>query len=319
MEPLALHATGAHLRGVLSAEADMTFPEQVYSAAKALTWKTGMKVFNICQLLLFSVMLFGSSTGCIKKNAEGRRVLQFIPAKVINSQSGLAFEEQKKKIPLSKDARRTDIVKRVADRLIVQAKQRYGQYCEGFQWEVQLFDEPNTVNAYCMPGGKIGIYTGILPVCVNEAALAAVMGHEIAHALLGHGNERVSQQVSVSGGLMALEVGLAMKSTLDKDMQKAVLAAAGLGTQVGVLLPYSRGHESEADAMGLRICAAAGYDPAEAPNLWRRMKSGGKAPPAFLSTHPSNDKRIKDLEDQQPEVRPLYEQSPQKYGLGETL
>lgn len=258
--------------------------------------------------------------GCIKRNAADRPSFKFVPASILNSQSYAAYGKQQKEIPVSNNQRKKQIVQRVADRLIVVAERNYSKYTKGFKWEVTLFDKPKTVNAYCMPGGKIGIYTGILPVCENEAALAAVMGHEIAHALLEHGNERVSQGLGVQATLMIAQYGLSAKSGLDKKMQGLIVNMAGVGAQVGVLLPFSRKHETEADIMGLKILAEAGYDPIEAPNLWRRMKakSGGKAPPPILSTHPSNDSRIRSLEAMQAEVAPLYAKSA-KYGKGEKL
>lgn len=274
--------------------------------------------FISCFLVLCLLLL--PQVGCIKKNAEGRRAVRLIPSSIINSQSSVAYSKQKKEVPLSKNQRWTQINRRVADRLIAIANRSYSEYSKGFKWEVNLFEQSETVNAYCMPGGKIGIYTGILPVCQTEAALAAVMGHEIAHALLEHGNERVSQQMGVQATLLIAQAGLSVKSGLDKKMQGVILGAAGMGAQLGLILPFSRSHESEADKMGLRLMAAAGYDPSEAPNLWRRMKqkSGGKAPPLILSTHPSNDQRIRKLTELQSSVRDLYQASP-KYGLGEKL
>ncbi|MBF0197479.1 MAG: M48 family metallopeptidase [Planctomycetes bacterium] len=272
------------------------------------------KFMQLVSLLLVFCLL----AGC-QKNAEGRRALR-VPDMMVVPQSFQAFEEQKKKVPMSKNRKQTIITKRVGERIIAVAKKLYPEECKGFKWEVQLFDEPKTVNAYCMPGGKIGIYTGILPVCQNEAALAAVMGHEVAHALLKHGNERVAHQLGASGALLAAQFGLSQSKKLSGDMKNAILSAAGVGINVGAILPYSRFHESEADRMGLFMLAHAGYDPNEAPELWRRMKakSGGKAPPPFLSTHPSNDKRIKKLTELQKEVRSIYAKS-KKYGKGDRL
>ncbi|MGE4159737.1 MAG: M48 family metallopeptidase [Planctomycetota bacterium] len=266
------------------------------------------------RLLLLAA--FWSLAGCFFTNAEGRTAMGFMPDSTLNAQSVDAFGEEKKKVPISRNARHTAMVQRVGRDLIAQAQLHYGSYCKGFEWEVVLFEQPQTVNAYCMPGGKIGIFSGILPVCENEAALAAVMGHEIAHALLRHGNERVSQQLGFVACITCVGIGL-NQTSLSSDAKKIVLAGAGLGGQYGLILPFSRSHESEADVMGLKLMARAGYDPAEAPHLWRRMQQhGGGGPPEFLSTHPSHETRIADLESRQSEVAPLYQASPQR-GLGD--
>jgi predicted Zn-dependent protease len=144
-----------------------------------------------------------------------------------------------------------------------------------------------------MPGGKVVVYSGLLKVTQNETALAVVMGHEIAHAVARHGNERMSQQMAAQMGGLALNVALSTKSA---ETQALFNTAYGAGTNVGVLLPFSRIHESEADKLGLIFAAMAGYDPKEAPKFWKRMSAvGGAKPPALLSTHPSDEKRIKDL------------------------
>lgn len=158
-----------------------------------------------------------------------------------------------------------------------------------YNWEFTLIDSP-TVNAFCLPGGKIGVYTGILKIAENNAGLAAIMGHEVAHATARHSNERVSQQLVFSGGLMALD------SALKNDKKKnLIMAAIGLGAQFGVLLPYSRRQESEADTIGLKYMARAGYDPREASTLWLRMAKLGKSPPEWLSTHPNPETRSRKL------------------------
>jgi len=257
--------------------------------------------------------------GCTERNAEGRSVVSFMPGSVLNAQAASIYAESKQKEPISKDGRLTAVNQRVADRLIAQAQQHYGTYCQGFQWEVTLFDQPTTQNAYCMPGGKIGIYTGILPVCQNEAALAAVMGHEIAHALLNHGNERASQQLGTAAILAGAGAVMESKDVKDSKREK-IMIALGLGAQFGVLLPYSRDHENEADKLGLKLMALAGYDPAEAPNLWRRMNAlGGAGLPEFFSTHPASAHRVQNLERLQEEVRPMYEGAARHYGKGDTL
>ena len=163
--------------------------------------------------------------------------------------------------------------------------------------------EENTVNAWCMPGGKVVVYTGILPVTQDEASLAVVMGHEIAHAIARHGNERMSQAIAVQGAGMTLEALTAQNPGLTRDI---FLQSYGVGSQLG-MLAYSRKHESEADKMGLVFMAMAGYDPRVAPTFWQRMSAqGGPAPPELLSTHPSDETRIHDLEAFMPEALKYY-------------
>lgn len=178
---------------------------------------------------------------------------------------------------------------------------------DAFDWDVSLI-QSDQANAFCLPGGKIAIYTGILPIAQNEDALAAIMGHEIAHALLRHSAERMAQQKLVQLGSLA--TGMAV-SDMDPQQQRAVMAVMGAGAQYGVLLPFSRDHESEADVVGLMLAAAACYDPREAIGLWERMgqASGGQAPPEFMSTHPSGPTRISHLQQLMPqalEIREAY-------------
>ncbi len=161
----------------------------------------------------------------------------------------------------------------------------------GFQWEFKLIQE-EIVNAWCMPGGKVAFYTGILPVCDGEKGVAVVMGHEVAHAIARHGNERMSTGLVAQLGISALAIAMSENPTLTKDI---FLQSVGIGTQLG-MLSFSRKHESEADHMGLVFMAMAGYNPKEAPVFWERMSSaGGAEPPEFLSTHPSHDTRVNDL------------------------
>ena len=176
-----------------------------------------------------------------------------------------------------------------------------------YRWEFNLIED-KTVNAWCMPGGKVVVYSGILPIAKNATGLAVVMGHEIAHAIAGHGNERMSQQLAVQMGGVAL--GAALADSPQKT-QQIWMAAFGLGSQVGLLLPYSRLHESEADHLGLIFMAMAGYNPQEAVDFWQRMaaeKKGG-APPEFLSTHPADQTRIRDIQKYMPEAMAYYRKS----------
>lgn len=173
----------------------------------------------------------------------------------------------------------------------------------GYKWEFNLVNEPKTVNAWCMPGGKVVVYTGLLPVTQTEEGLAVVMGHEIAHAVARHGSERMSQMLALELGGVALSTALSTKPT---QTNNAFMKAIGAGTQLGVLA-YSRTHETEADKMGLVFMAIAGYDPNASLSFWERMaKSGGASPPQILSTHPSNETRIKDIKAFLPQAMKYY-------------
>lgn len=174
---------------------------------------------------------------------------------------------------------------------------------EGFQWEFNVVND-QSVNAWCMPGGKVVVYTGILPVAETDAGLAVVMGHEIAHAIARHGNERMSQGLALQGAGMTLEVLTQQNPSTAGNL---FLQSFGIGSQLG-MLAYSRKHETEGDKMGLVFMAMAGYDPREAPKFWQRMSagSGGGAPPEILSTHPSDETRVRDLEAYMPQALKYY-------------
>jgi len=184
------------------------------------------------------------------------------------------------------------------------AQNNWSDHLDGYQWEFNLIDE-DIVNAWCMPGGKVAFYTGIMPICQDETGVAVVMGHEVAHAVANHGAERMSQGLMQQMGGVALDVALHDQPGETRQMFGM---AYGLASNYGAMLPFSRLHESEADKMGLIFMAMAGYDPREAPKFWERMaaESGGGAPPEFMSTHPSHDTRIKDLNDQIPEAMKYY-------------
>lgn len=220
-----------------------------------------------------------------------------------------AFNEIKDKEKISTDKRLNAILQRVGKRIAAIAPVDY-------KWEFILI-ESKEMNAFCLPGGKVAFYTGILPIIENEAAMAVVMGHEIGHAVMRHAGQRMSQAITAQG--LILGVGLSMES--GSKTRDLVMAGMGLGAQIGVMLPFSRAHETESDSVGLRYAAAAGYDPGEGARFWSRFakatQSGG-SPPTLLSTHPSSASRIENLKRLQKEVQPIYETSPQ-YGLGEAL
>jgi predicted Zn-dependent protease len=193
--------------------------------------------------------------------------------------------------------RDAEMVRRVGQRITTAVTNYYASIgrsedLAGYQWEYNLVDNPQA-NAWCMPGGKIVVYSGLLPITQNEAALAVVVGHEVSHAVFGHGNERMSQALATQMGGLALSVAVANQPA---ETQNLFLAAYGAGSQLGLLLPYSRKHELEADRYGLRWTAMAGYNPREAIGLWQRMEAaGGAKPPEFLSTHPTEGRRIDQL------------------------
>lgn len=213
------------------------------------------------------------------------------------------------KMKQSTDPREIEPVKRVAARVIEAAKRsKYSEMANQFEWEVTVIKDDKTMNAFALPGGKIAVYTGIFPVAKTEAGLAAVMGHEVVHALARHGGERMSQNTLAQTTLQAVGIALGV-SGANPVLSQGAMAALGVGAQVGVLLPFSRKHESEADYIGVLLAADAGYDPRESIALWQRMEqaSAGKGPSEFLSTHPSHDTRIQQLEEWMAEAMPIYQ------------
>lgn len=202
-----------------------------------------------------------------------------------------------------------DMVQRAMRRLVPYAERDVrAWYGKSFEWEVKLLEAPKVLNAWCLPGGKMAFYSGILPICQNEAGVAAVMSHEIAHAVLRHGNQRISQNLLLKGLIVAGAVALG-GDELD-DQERLILAGLGLGVQYGIALPFSRSHESEADAYGVELMVQAGYDPWEAVRLWERMAArGGSGTPEFLSTHPSPENRAEALEGLIPKVLAKYGKS----------
>lgn len=215
------------------------------------------------------------------------------------------------KVKISNDPREVEPVKRVAARIVEAAKSsKYAERAKQFKWEVSVIKDDKTMNAFALPGGKIAVYTGIFPVAKNEAGLAAILGHEVTHALARHGAERMSQGLVTQFVLEGAAIGLSAKGG-NPETTEATMAALGLGANVGVLLPFSRAHESEADHIGLLLAAQAGYDPHEAVHVWERMEQASKGqPPEFLSTHPGHGTRIKQLEEWMPEALTYYHPQP---------
>lgn len=261
---------------------------------------------------LFAVTTIALALAACSQNAiTGRSQLSLYNEADLQSMAAQQYQQflAENKVVSTGASKDAEMVRRVGQRLTAAINQYYSQQglsqeLEGYKWEYNLVNS-DEVNAWCMPGGKIVVYTGILPVTQNEAALAAVMGHEIAHALAKHGNERMSQQAVQQLGGVALQTAIANKSAAAQNL---LLSAYGIGSNVGALLPFSRKQELEADRYGLIFTAMAGYNPQEAVALWQRMKaaSGGNKPPEILSTHPAEDTRITKLQEMMPEALKYY-------------
>lgn len=220
-----------------------------------------------------------------------------------------AYQQVLAEEQVSNDSRLNALVQRVGERIAATTGK------SDYKWEFKLL-QSDQKNAFCLPGGKVAVYTGILPIAQTEAGLAVILGHEVAHATLRHAGQRITLMLGTQLGYEALQYMLSDESSTKRNI---LLGALGIGTQVGVQLPFSREMEAQADETGLTYTAKAGYDPNEAPRLWQRMaQSGGSQPPAFLSDHPSNSSREEALREEVPKVQPDYDQSP-KYGEGETI
>lgn len=259
---------------------------------------------------IFSTILcFFLFVGCVVTPESGRTAIIAIPFSQEVALGDQAYKDILKKEKLSADSRMAAIVRRVGERLAKVTTM------PNLKWEFKLV-ESKQQNAFALPGGKVAIYTGILPMCQTEAGLAAVMGHEIAHAVARHGAQRMTQQMALQGGM-----ALASLSLANVGSRNLILGALGLGVNYGIVLPYGRGHESEADQIGLTYMARAGYDPREAVQFWTRFSKakGGGQPPEILSTHPADTTRIKDLNRLLPAATKVYQSSPKRYGSGENL
>ncbi len=234
---------------------------------------------------------------CATNPFTGKKTLAITPNSEIFPTAFAQYDQFLTENKVIKGTKDSEMVKRVGQKIAVAAERwldanGYQGYLKDYKWEYNLVDD-KTVNAWCMPGGKIVVYSGILPVSKDEAGLAAIMGHEVSHALANHGQQRMSAGIIQQAGAVVGNVVIKDQETLNIFNQ-----AYNVGTQYGVMLPFSRAHESEADEIGLYLMAIAGYDPIEAANLWRRMsaQSGGQSPPQFLSTHPANETRIRNIE-----------------------
>ncbi len=255
-----------------------------------------------CTAVVVAVVLTGVLLiGCYTVPVTGRKALNFIPESQEISMGLSAYNEMRSSTAISANPGYNAQVTRVGRRIA--AVTGFDHY----EWDYTVFDKPDTINAWCLPGGKIGFYTGIFPLCGNDAGVATVMAHEVGHAVAKHGAERISMGLLVLAGQAA--VAVATKEQ-ERENRELIMAAYGVGTTLFVALPYSRKHEYEADRIGLMYMADAGYDPREAVYFWQRMMKfsearGGK-PPEFLSTHPSDAHRIAQLQQYMPEALDRY-------------
>ncbi len=258
---------------------------------------------------LTAICLISALIGCATVPVTQRSGLHIVPESQVTAMSYQEYDKVLKKSTLSTDAVQVAMVRRVGQRIAASSEQllrELGQEQEikNYKWEFNLIQDDKTVNAWCMPGGKVAVYTGLLPFTQDENGLAVVMGHEVAHAIARHGSERMSQGLLTQFAGIGLSVALSRYPGATSDL---FMQAFGVGTQVGVLLPYSRLQENEADRIGLILMAKAGYDPRTAVGLWQRMNAkGGSKPPEFLSTHPAPASRIQNIESLMPEALSYY-------------
>ena len=254
------------------------------------------------------VLSFLFLLSCATVPMTGRKQFAVIPSSQMISLSAESYAEVLSESQLSKNTDYVNSVRKVGEKLTAAVEAYLKQNnmqsdTEGYVWQYNVL-ESEEINAWCMPGGQIAFYEGILPVCQDENGIAVVMGHEIAHAVAQHGNERMSQQLALQMGGMALSEAL---STQKEETMGLAMLAFGVGAQVGVLLPYSRTQESEAGELGLYFMAMAGYNPQTAPDFWKRMEAKSSArPPEFLSTHPDHSDRMDHLNQIMPRAMEYY-------------
>lgn len=267
------------------------------------------KAFN-CRLLIFFIS-FVLLIGCATVPMTGRKQLSIIPQAQLIALSEENYRSVLNESNLSQDTQKVQMVSDVGEKIALSAEEfmienGMGNEVGNYQWELNLIEDEKTVNAFCMPGGKIAVYTGILPVAQDENGLAVVLSHEVAHALANHGGERMSQLLIAQLGGITLAEAVEEKPEKTRDL---LMLAYGLSVNIGILLPYSRGHELEADYIGLFLMARAGYDPRAAVPFWKRMsEQGSKNPPEFLSTHPAYEKRIADIQKSLPDALKYYKE-----------
>lgn len=266
-------------------------------------YKESMKSLRVPSLLIFSLLINSCATSPL-----GRKQLAFMPDSQMNQMGKQSFEELKQQTPIEHSASINAYVQCVAGHITAAAQNQL----HVDKWDIVVF-KSDQINAFALPGGEIGVYTGILPVLKTDAQLAAVLGHEVGHVIARHGNERVSEGMGAQGLMMIADILSGNSTPQNKQL---IMGGIGLGVQYGIMLPFSRTHENEADLIGLKLMSQAGFDPRQAVEVWKNMSkmSGGKAPPEWMSTHPADASRIQSIESHLAEDLPLYEAA-QRSGL----
>src|SRR5690554_2173631 len=267
-----------------------------------------MKLRKIIGAMVFLLLI----TACSTNPFTGKQTMALVPNSQLFPTAFQQYNQVLKESKVVTGTSESEMISRVGQRIAIAAERwlnanGYAGYLKDYKWEYKLIED-KTVNAWCMPGGKIVFYTGILPIAQSETGVAAIMGHEVAHALANHGQQRMSADYIQQG------VALAGNIAIQNDNDRAAFNQYyGIGSQVGVMLPFSRSHEAEADKIGLILMALAGYNPSEAAELWKRMEanSGGNAPPEILSTHPSNASRIQNIQS----LVPMAVSEAKKFGV----
>ncbi len=256
---------------------------------------------NLLRLQILAVAPISILVSACATSPTGRKQFLLVPDSQMNQVGATGFQDLKKQTPQESDPSINNYVKCVAKAVAAEADDKTGVK----DWEVVVFRDP-TANAFALPGGKIGVHTGLLPVAKTPGQLAAVLGHEVGHVVARHGNERVSQGVVLGVGQTILA-----KMTESSESRNLILGLAGAGAVVGVVLPFGRTQESESDVVGLDLMARAGFDPRESVELWKNMTAaaGGSSPPEFLSTHPSGSTRIDNLNSHMKDALATYERA----------
>ncbi|MCF6251023.1 MAG: M48 family metallopeptidase [Methylococcaceae bacterium] len=247
---------------------------------------------NKIVLILFCCFLSACAT-----SPTGRSQFIYMPDSQLNQMGLQAFDNLKTKKPLSKNSRYNQFAACIAEAITHET---------GGDWEVVVFED-DSLNAFALPGNKIGVHTGLIKMVENQDQLATVIGHEVGHVLARHSNERMSQKTAINQGVALISAVSSPTSALGQ----LAVSSLGIGAQYGIILPFSRTHESEADIIGLDLMAKAGFDPRQSINLWKKMDQAGKAqqPAEFMSTHPSHDTRIKDLSEHMSKAMQFYQQA----------